>query len=407
MISAAVGLACCTPASSGTPPTPRAETTAIPTVRAGPLLGCTTLETSPTPNAASAIAPISDADFFEGPTGAPVTLLAYCDFQSPECEIFNRVLDELVKSHPGELRAVYRLVPVPISVVASLDKSELSAQAAIAAGEQDRFWEMRQLLHESYNDWVGLAPPEFEAWVREKASLFGLNEEQFNSDLDSSTTRARVQEAFQAATALGINNIPTVFINGQLQPRAAMSYAGLQSTIGLIALGSRQYRECPPLEIDPALRYIATIRTERGLIVIRLFADRAPLAVNSFVFLARRGWFDGTTFHRVIPGFAAQAGDPSSTGQGGPGYLFRNEILADLRFDRPGVVALANSGPDTNGSQFFITYAPQPQLDGSYTIFGEVIEGMEVVGSLTPRDPQSGDVLSEGDKIETVEIQAQ
>jgi cyclophilin family peptidyl-prolyl cis-trans isomerase len=266
---------------------------------------------------------------------------------------------------------------------------------------------MHQLLHENYNDWVRLTPPEFEAWIRETASSVGLNEEQFISDQSSAETLARVREAFHAATALGISNIPTVFINGQLQPRAAMSYAGLQSTIGLIALGSRQYRECPPFEIDPSLQYIATIRTERGPIVIRLFADRAPLAVNSFVFLARRGWFDGTAFHRVIPGFAAQAGDPSGTGQGGPGYLFKNEIFTDLRFDKPGVVAMANSGPDTNGSQFFITYAPQPQLDGSYSIFGEVIEGMDVVESLTARDPQSGGVLSDGDKIETIEMQAQ
>ena len=117
--------------------------------------------------------------------------------------------------------------------------------------------------------------------------------------------------------------------------------------------------------------------------MIQLYADQAPLAVNSFVFLAKQGWFDGVTFHRVIPGFVAQTGDPSGTGKGGPGYFFKNEV-SDLRYDKPGVVGMANSGPDTNGSQFFITYAPQPSLDGSYTIFGQVIQGMDVVENLTP-----------------------
>jgi cyclophilin family peptidyl-prolyl cis-trans isomerase len=127
--------------------------------------------------------------------------------------------------------------------------------------------------------------------------------------------------------------------------------------------------------------------------------------VNSFVFLARQGWFDGVTFHRVIPGFVAQAGDPSGTGTGGPGYYFANEIRTDLGFDKPGMVGMANAGPDTNGSQFFIVYAPQPKLDGSYTVFAQVIQGMDVVESLTPRDPQTSLGLPPGDKILGVTIE--
>jgi len=146
------------------------------------------------------------------------------------------------------------------------------------------------------------------------------------------------------------------------------------------------------------------VHTEKGDIVIQLYADKAPLAVNSFVFLARQGWFDGVTFLRVIPGFVAQAGDPSGTTRGGPGYFFKNEV-SDLKYDKPGVVGMANSGSDTNGSQFFITYAPEPSLDGRFTVFGEVIKGMDVVESLTPRDPaQSGD-LPAGDKILSVTIE--
>jgi cyclophilin family peptidyl-prolyl cis-trans isomerase len=127
--------------------------------------------------------------------------------------------------------------------------------------------------------------------------------------------------------------------------------------------------------------------------------------VNSFVFLARQGWFDGITFHRVLPGFVAQTGDPSGTSQGNPGYMFNNEIDPTLKFDQAGIVGMANSGPDTNGSQFFITYAPAPNLNGGYTIFGKVLSGMDVLEQLTPRDPQPGLSLPPGNKLIKVTIE--
>jgi cyclophilin family peptidyl-prolyl cis-trans isomerase len=157
--------------------------------------------------------------------------------------------------------------------------------------------------------------------------------------------------------------------------------------------------------IDPLKQYIATIHTEKGDILVELFPDIAPLAVNSFIFLAENGWFDGISFHRVLPGFVAQAGDPTGTGIGGPGYAFRNETSPDLVFDQEGLLAMANSGPDTNGSQFFITYSSSEHLDGLYTIFGRVIEGMEVAKSLTPRNPSQGSDLPPGDEILTITIE--
>ena len=175
-------------------------------------------------------------------------------------------------------------------------------------------------------------------------------------------TESRATEAYQTAVGLGITSIPTVFINGQLQSRAALSYSGLDAAIGLIALGSRQYRSCPAFVIDPRNKYVATLHTEKGEIVIALEAASVPLAVNSFVFLAQEGWYDATTFHRVVPGFVAQAGDPSGTGQGGPGYYFVNEVNKQDVFDGPGVVGMVNSGPDTNGSQFFITLRPRAAI---------------------------------------------
>ncbi|NOX63641.1 MAG: peptidylprolyl isomerase [Chloroflexi bacterium] len=161
--------------------------------------------------------------------------------------------------------------------------------------------------------------------------------------------------------------------------------------------------EPPAMSIDPNKIYIATIKTERGDIVVELYADKAPQTVNNFIFLAEQGFYDNTTFHRVINDFMAQAGDPTGTGTGGPGYTFPDEIDPDLSFDRPGLLAMANAGPDTNGSQFFITFAPTPWLDGRHTIFGEVIEGMEVLDKLTRRDPESG-ADNPGDAIYTIEI---
>ena len=168
----------------------------------------------------------------------------------------------------------------------------------------------------------------------------------------------------------------------------------------------KQYDEAPPMLIDTNVTYLATVKMAKGgVFVIQLYADKSPITVNSFVFLAREGFFDGITFHRVLDGFMAQGGDPTGIGSGGPGYEFVNEN-SDLTFDKEGVVAMANAGQDTNGSQFFITFLPTPQLNGSYTIFGQVIEGMDVVHSITRRDPQYAPNF-EGDMIESITISEQ
>jgi cyclophilin family peptidyl-prolyl cis-trans isomerase len=169
---------------------------------------------------------------------------------------------------------------------------------------------------------------------------------------------------------------------------------------------SRQYDAYPPMAIDAGKQYFATVKMANGgEFVIQLYPDKAPLTVNSFVFLARDGYFDGVTFHRVLEGFMAQGGDPTGTGMGGPGYQFANED-SDLIFDKEGVVAMANAGRDTNGSQFFITFASTPQLNGGYTIFGQVIEGMDVVNGITRRDPEQSPDYP-GDAIESITITEQ
>lgn len=166
----------------------------------------------------------------------------------------------------------------------------------------------------------------------------------------------------------------------------------------------KQWDAPPEMAINPEVIYLATFQTEKGDIKVELFADRAPKTVNNFVFLAREGFYDGTTFHRVLSNFMAQGGDPTGTGTGGPGYRFEDEFDPNLRFDEAGYLAMANAGPNTNGSQFFITFVPTPHLTGRHTIFGKVVEGMDVALSLTLRDPQANPDFP-GDLLVTIEIE--
>ena len=158
----------------------------------------------------------------------------------------------------------------------------------------------------------------------------------------------------------------------------------------------------PSGALDTTKTYTARFRTQKGDFTVELYADRAPRTVENFVNLARSGFYDGTTFHRVIGGFMAQGGDPTGTGTGGPGYQFDDEFHPTLRHDGAGILSMANAGPGTNGSQFFITHGPTPHLDNRHSVFGRVTEGMDVVLSLRERDPQRD--REPGDRIETIEI---
>ncbi len=164
--------------------------------------------------------------------------------------------------------------------------------------------------------------------------------------------------------------------------------------------------DAPEQVIREGRDYIATITMEDGgQIVLDLYPEEAPITVNNFVFLACQGFYDGVTFHRVLPGFVAQGGDPTGTGMGGPGYTIEHEADNGLPFDRAGLLSMAHAmRPNTTGSQFFITYAPTPSLNADFTVFGEVIEGMDVVDGLTPRDPQADPNAPPGDRIATIRV---
>lgn len=171
-----------------------------------------------------------------------------------------------------------------------------------------------------------------------------------------------------------------------------------------IAGGSKQYAAPPVMSIDPKARYTATIRTNRGSMTIDLLASAAPKTVNNFVFLAGEGFYNGVIFHRVIPKFMIQGGDPTGTGTGGPGYRFEDETSPTLVFDRPGYLAMANAGANTNGSQFFITVAPTPHLSGAHTIFGRVVGGQEVADAISRVATGAGNRPIEPVTIQGIEI---
>lgn len=152
-------------------------------------------------------------------------------------------------------------------------------------------------------------------------------------------------------------------------------------------MSSLQWQSEPEMQLDPTKNYQATLHTSKGDIIIDLYAKNVPHTVNNFVFLARQGFYDGTIFHRVIPDFMAQGGDPTGTGRGGPGYKFRDEFDPKLRHNVPGVLSMANAGPNTNGSQFFITHVPTPWLDGKHAVFGQVVKGLDVLFAIPARDP--------------------
>ncbi|GAB4498221.1 MAG: hypothetical protein OHK0052_11230 [Anaerolineales bacterium] len=417
----ALTLSACAPVSTATPSPTQPPTTApaapaaLPTVRPDSELplaqapdnladliaaGCTVAEGGLFPDTPSPFPAISASDWVLGAKNPKMTVIEYSDFECPFCAQIAPLLKQFIAENPEDVQVVFRHFPL----VSIHNKALLAAQAAEAAGKQGKFWEMHDLLFSRQAEWSGIDPVDFPVWLEKAARDLGLNAAQFKTDLNSEAVVAIAQKSWEDGQTLGLPGTPFLAINGQPYdgPR---DLANLTAILSLIKLEDRQFTTCPKPMLKPGKQYRATIETEKGNIVILLYADQAPIAVNNFVFLAKNGWYDGVTFHRVLDGFVAQGGDPTGTGFAGPGYTFVNETDNSLTFDRAGLIAMANAGPNTNGSQFFITYAPLPSLNGGYTIFGEVIEGLDVALSLTRRDPAQNPNLPPGDKIIKITIE--
>jgi cyclophilin family peptidyl-prolyl cis-trans isomerase/protein-disulfide isomerase len=343
---------------------------------------------------------VRDTDWTLGPKDASIVIYEYSDFQCPYCAKAAPSLKELQAAYPHDVLVVFRHFPLS----SIHPNAKLAAQAAEAAGLQSKFWQMHDLLFEKQSEWSGLSTDDFKTWLKNAAKSINLNSNQFMVDLESQQVIEKVTTAEADALAAGLNSTPTLLFN-KIRYQGRSDVESLTSIVKYFLLPQKSYTDCPEMTIDPNKIYTATIKTEKGDIVLELYPKQAPWAVNSFVFLARNKWFDGSAFFRVIPGFVAQTGDPSNSSFGGPGYEFTSEVTPELRFDKAGVLGMANSGNNDNGSQFFITYTALPDLDGKYTIFGQVIEGMDVLSALRPRNPASDQILITPDAIISITIE--
>jgi cyclophilin family peptidyl-prolyl cis-trans isomerase len=334
-----------------------------------------------------------------GPADAPVTILAFSDYQCLQCAFLAASLKQIRLNHPNDVRLIYFHAPQ-----SGNDKDNLAIQAVEAADLQDKFWEMHDLLFEKQAEWISLPPSDFEAWAVIRAKDLGLNPTQFRTDFGGTVVADRLQQAIQSV-ALQPFASPRLYVNSTSPYTGLADVASLDSVVRMDALVARQFSACPPNTIDPLKQYIVNMHTTRGDVVLQLYPDKVPLTVNNFVFLARSGWYNGITFYRVLPGDRVMSGDPSDTGLGNPGYLFETEIAASLSFSQAGMLAMDNDGPGTNGSRFFITLGPDPQLNGQYTIIGQVLSGMDILSGLTPRNPQPGGYLPPGDELVSVSVE--
>ncbi len=292
------------------------------------------------------------------------------------------MLAQLEEMHPQDLRLVYRHYPL----LTIHDKAVLAAEAAEAAGEQGRFWAMHDMLFQRHQEWVGLSPAAFQNWLVDNAAGLGLDAAQFAQALQERRYQAAMEAAFQQGVALGLPGTPTMFLNGE-QVRFGPDLRLLEGAVRLALLRPRQQEQAPPLILQTDRTYLATLRFDIGDVLIEIYPQSAPQAANTFVYLARQGWYDGTIVHRVLPQTLVELGDPTGTGFGVAGFFYGMEIDPALNFDQQGMVAMSAASPTTNASLFFITLAPLRQLNGTRSIFGRVVSGLEILADLPARDP--------------------
>jgi len=288
-------------------------------------------------------------------------------------------------------------------------KAQIGAEATEAAGAQGKFWEMHDLIYERQQQWNGLPDEEMHDLLVGYAEELGLDTEQFAQELEDRVYKDKVDADTRSAIEAGLRGTPSYIVNGVVYPtqELGLSPDRVNTFVQLVTNPPEQYSDVPPQVIDPGKEYAATMRTSKGDIVVELLPGYAPVNVNSFAFLAQDGWYDGQVFFYVDPEFVAQSGDPTNNGFNLPftGYTCGDEISPDLTFDEAGMLALYTPQPNGNNGQFFITYAPLPDLNGKFTIIGRITGGMEVAKSLNPTQP--GASQTPPDVIETILIEEQ
>ena len=316
------------------------------------------------------------------------TILIYNDFACEGCASTTTALNLVLELYPEDIRLVFRSFPNTEE-----PNAMLAAQFAEAAGKQEKFWEAHDLLFSTQTEWLALDQDAIQEWVWLQAEVLELDAEQFAVDINSAEIFTTLAENINLARTYA-TSAPFVLVNDTSLPLYISSNADflLYLETLMIPYGRHirnlEYSDCPAMTIDLEANYTATLVTDQGDIMIALYPSAAPFAVNNFIFLAEEDYYDNTPIYAVLEGIVVRAGDPSGTGWGTPGYMFGTEISDELSFDTSGVVAMSIAAPGLVNSQFFITMTGLPGMNGEYTIFGEVIDGMDVVRNLTPRDPE-------------------
>jgi cyclophilin family peptidyl-prolyl cis-trans isomerase len=337
--------------------------------------------------------PVTSDDWAVGPEDAAVTFMEYSELQCPFCAQFEPIIVAFQEQYPDDVRIVFRHRPF---VETFHDKSILGAQALEAAGKQGKFNEFKNFMFErqaknpnnpAVSDlpdeefWAGVSPDLFDEWMAERVPELGINADQFIEDMFSAEIVEIITQKMDEADSLGISGTPTLLINGYLWPEQQRGIELFSIYTELILGQEKEYDTCPRMEIVEGKEYSAVISTTKGDIEVDLFADQAPYAVNSFVFLAREGWYENMGF--FITDEFAMSGDPTETGFGGSGYIFLDEVNEDLNFTEAGMLSTyARLGPGLNTSTFFISRIPLTGQDDR-SIFGKVTAGLDVLDQLT------------------------
>ncbi len=404
LVAAGLVLAGCAPGPAQIAPTPPAWTpialNPLPASPSTTLTDTLALPGTVLPTLAP-IAPISEADWVRGPAGAAITLLVYSDYQCATCADLDAVIARLQQLHPDDIRLIFR----PFPLLTLYDKTSLATQAVASAATQGQFWKMHDLLYSRRGEWAALAPDAFTTWLARAAQAAGLDAVQLADDLATGRYEPFVADAYNRAVAEGIPGAPFLFFNRDLM-LFPPTLENLEANVRLTLLAGRQFDSYPAFALQPGTDYHARLRLNIGEITLDLFEDTAPLAVNSFIYLAQNDWFDGTPVYRVIRGQYLEAGDPTGTGFGTPGYIFELETSPARTFNRAGVVGIASDDPATLGSRFFISLTSLPLFDSTRTVLGEVTSGLDRLEALTARDPLTELLLEPEAAILDVVIEA-
>lgn len=387
VILSVVLLSACAAPSQGTTAAPTVTgATPISAAQLGPTSTASTTPTQPagsTPTATLVpIPPTSADDMVRGPEDADVTLTVYSEFDCDLCAALADTIKFIRQDHPAQVRWIFR----PFPLLGAHDKAGLATAAVLAAPDSQTAWSLHDVLFEKRDDWRGLDGSGFEIWLTEQAGELGLDPVSFRQSLTSDATVEAVNRVYRDAIASGLPGVPFVLLNGSPIVHS-LDHATLEAAVRLAILQSQKPQEPGIAPVPSDSNVLVSLRFNIGTVTLRLYPTSAPLAVNSFLSLADKGWYDGSALYHVEPDVIVEGGDPTNTGLGDAGYHFELELDPSLSFSQIGMIALDNDGPGTNSSRFFINLSAQPAWDGSYTIFGQVIDGMDMLTQLKPRDP--------------------